>query len=314
MNDDLPVFISDGAHIRKKQRRYNKRAIVMISAVLCVIFALALFMFFDSGALKKLPKGSETVSGDGDAGDEGGDYSDIYSFDMSSVGEGETAVLPIDILSGIAPSGALPTSFEIPQGRVLIVSANSFEAYLSESAASVGDEFSPTGGEHTLGALGAHMAFELCRIGIDAEYIEVGSESRRGASAAERRAIEAYLAENDVSCIIDLRRGVLMGDGGEILRPITEHNGATIAQMRLIVSEKAGGTDSRYNSAMYLAETVSKASDNVIRAVIGEGVPNQDMHELFFTLEIGSAGNTFDEAEAAADLFISAIGEVTARG
>lgn len=310
MNGDLPVCTFDEAHIRKKRKRYDKKAVVLMLCALCLIGAAAVMILKYDILFSDKPKndGSDILHDQSGNASDVPDSGSIYSFDMSMVKDGETPVLPVDIVS--LHNSYIVAPLDISTSSVLIVATNSSEAYLSHSMSSLAEDALPFGGEYTVGTLGEHIANELCRLGINARYLEVGSSSRRGSSAAARAAVASYLDENDVTLIIDVRRGALIGDGGEILRPITSLGDDILAQMRLVVSQRIDDANERYARAACISNAVSKHCNDAIFIDTVSATLNQDLSSALLTIEIGSCGNTYDEALAAANVLCRAISSV----
>ena len=135
-----------------------------------------------------------------------------------------------------------------------------------------------------------------------------GSYGRSGA------AIEAWLAEYpDIALVIDMHRDAL-GSEGVVYKIMAEETGTVASQVMLLCGSDASGLEHpnwRENLALalYLQNAVNTVHPSLMRPV--ELVPqryNQHLSSGSLILEVGSSGNTLQEALAAVRLF----GEATA--
>ena len=135
-----------------------------------------------------------------------------------------------------------------------------------------------------------------------------GSYGRSGA------AIEAHLSEYpDIAVVIDMHRDAL-GSEGVVYKIMAEESGVVASQIMLLCGSDASGLehpDWRANLALalYLQNAVNQDYPSLMRPV--ELVPqryNQHLSTGSLILEVGSSGNTLQEALAAVRLF----GEATA--
>ena len=135
-----------------------------------------------------------------------------------------------------------------------------------------------------------------------------GSYGRSGA------AIEGYLAEHpDIAVVIDMHRDAL-GSDGVVYKIMAEESGVVASQVMLLCGSDASGLEhpnwrSNLSLALYLQSAVDKEHPTLMRPV--ELVPqryNQHLTGGSLILEVGSSGNTLQEALAAVRLF----GEATA--
>ncbi len=135
-----------------------------------------------------------------------------------------------------------------------------------------------------------------------------GSYGRSGA------AVESYLAEHpDIAVVIDMHRDAL-GSDGVVYKIMAEESGVVASQVMLLCGSDASGLEhpnwrSNLSLALYLQAAVDEKYPTLMRPV--ELVPqryNQHLTGGSLILEVGSSGNTLQEALAAVRLF----GEATA--
>ena len=130
-----------------------------------------------------------------------------------------------------------------------------------------------------------------------------GSYTRSG------EAVERYLDRYpDIAVVLDIHRDAL-GSGGVVYKTMAEEEGVVASQIMLLVgTDESGLSHPNWRSnlalALYLQERVSLAHPTLMRPV--SLVPqryNQHLTGGSLILEVGSSGNTLQEALAAIRLF-----------
>jgi stage II sporulation protein P len=138
--------------------------------------------------------------------------------------------------------------------------------------------------------------------------------SYTGSYGRSGEAVERYLAQYpDIAVVIDLHRDAL-GDHDVIYKTMAEEPGTVASQIMLLVGTDDSGLEhpnwrSNLALALYLQDAVSKAHPTLLRPV--DLVPqryNQHLTGGSLILEVGSSGNTLQEALAAVRLFADAAG------
>lgn len=249
----------------------------------------------------------------------------IYDFDYSLLPAGEHGIVPADLSALNAERlfdnpqnkeltddiAALP---KLTDGkvRVLIVNTHPYEAYTDEVKTSYGDDFSVVGGDNTVKELGRKLALALIDRGIGAEYLDTEITSGAGSYAkAKEKISEKLLSEPDILYIFDIHRAVISDSAENLLRPVTEKDGKLYAQMNFVV----GGGNENYIEEVKAVNTLTKQiSENfpslLMPAEISPSKLNQDVPQTVFTVEIGSCGNTYGEAQNTAEYLAEAFGNV----
>ena len=126
-------------------------------------------------------------------------------------------------------------------------------------------------------------------------------------------AVEALAEEPGIAAVIDLHRDAL-GSGDVTYKIMAEETGVVASQLMLLVGSDAGGLShpgwrDNLAFALYLQRAANAAYPTLMRPV--DLVPqryNQQLSPGMLILEVGSSGNTLQEALAAVRLF----GEATA--
>ena len=130
-----------------------------------------------------------------------------------------------------------------------------------------------------------------------------GSYDRSG------KAVERCLRENPgVAVVIDVHRDAL-GSDGVIFKTMAEEEGTVASQAMLLVGTDASGLEhpnwrSNLALALYLQEAVGRKHPTLMRPVtLVQQRYNQHLTAGSLILEVGSSGNTLQEALAAIRLF-----------
>lgn len=299
MNENLPITAAEEPHIRSKRSASRRRAafIAVLSIFLIAAAAVTLAVGKDT-FLSSFFGGEKTVK---EAEETPAAVRGIYDFDFSAVPDGCAAIVPVDLsgagekVSAVAPIKAA--------GQVVVIATHPYEAYAGKIMAYAGDGFSATGGEYTTAKVAGYLASELRRLGIDAVYIDVGAPSARASYALAAEKLGEYMKEAEISAVIDVRRGALVDEKGNILRPITSGGEDTVAQTGLVAATGGKRYGERRGNAAALAEKMNALCERSALVESREGVLNQDTDAAFFTAEIGAAGNSYAEAIRAATVF-----------
>ena len=262
---------------------------------------------------------------------------DLYAYDFSAVPAGATPIVPqniatknhpinqtdrvIDMQSVLEATCSIPA----PQGQisVLILHTHTGEGYNRDGALyldSSDEEFARSAdGSDGVVAVGAGIAKRLNEAGIGTIHCKTvfDGESNREAYARAAEAIEAFrLAYPSLVCVIDVHRDAATDAQGNIVRTLAVRDGQGIAQTRLICGMSAERT-SKTNLALAikLCERMNQAFPDSCASVICKAQTlNQDCAPFSLTLEIGSCGNTPDEAQAAAEIVAQALCELFETG
>lgn len=130
-----------------------------------------------------------------------------------------------------------------------------------------------------------------------------GSYTRSGA------AIEEYLDQYpDIAMVIDLHRDALGADG-VVYKTVAEEQGVCASQVMLLVGTDASGLEhsnwqTNLSLALYLQQKVSEEHPTLMRPVsLVQQRYNQHLTPGSMIIEVGSSGNTLQEALAAIRLF-----------
>lgn len=212
------------------------------------------------------------------------------------------------ILMG-GPQLTLPCS----EPQILIIHTHSSEAYTMSGL----DSYEPSDDKRTedtrynIVRIGDEMAkiFESAGLNVihDREIYDypsyTGSYSRSG------RAVEEWLAQYPgISVVFDVHRDAL-GENGVVYKTMAEEEGVCASQLMLLAGTDESGLEhpdwrKNLSLAVYLQQAVNSKHPTLMRPV--ELVPqryNQHLTPGSLILEVGSSGNTLQEALAGIRLF-----------
>ena len=311
MNENLPVGVEDEPRLRRKSRKKIKKAALVAFLSLSVMIGAMAFLLSKGLLPNPFSKSSDAPAATEETPPESTpqNKTDIYSYDKSTVPDGYAAIVPVDITAGANTAEELKPVFG--SGAVVVVAAHPFEAYLVKESPFIDDGYEPTGGEFTTARLARFLAEKLMSHGVNAIYLDVGTSSARGSYSAAAKIIGEYMSQNDVCCIIDVHRAALIGEGGEIMRPITQNeNGETVAQTSLVSARGGDKFDTRSKNSACLCSAMNALCPRSASAEFCDGVINQNIDAVFFTAEIGSYGNSFDEASRGAEIMALALADL----
>ncbi len=165
-------------------------------------------------------------------------------------------------------------------------------------------------------ALGAGLTRRLREAGVTVIHLRVPVAVGESAAETYARTEEAvrYYCElySDIGLVLDLRRSAELTEAGEILRTLGQYEGKETAQVRLSVNaDRPTEAVSRDIAvAVRLREALWAEEPTVSRPVwvkSGSGLVGDLDRAVFLTLELGSAGNRFSEAERLLDPLAAAI-------
>ena len=165
-------------------------------------------------------------------------------------------------------------------------------------------------------ALGAELAATLRAEGMTVIHLRLAVESGETASSVYERTEEAIRYYRrlypDIGLVIDLRRSAELTADGSILATQGNYGGRSCAQLRISVNSGREGGASDYDLAVATAlrRNLWDTEPTLCRPVRvkgGEGLIG-DLGDLrVLTLEMGSAGNTYEDACVLVDPLSDAI-------
>lgn len=237
---------------------------------------------------------------------------------LSIKNETELAVDAGQLLAA-GPSVRLPA--EGPQ--ILLIHTHASEAYTPAGLDryEANDSSRTADRQYNIVRVGDELAARLEEAGLtvlhDREIYDYPSYT--GSYTRSGEAVQRYLEEYpDIAVVIDIHRDAL-GSGGVVYKTMAEESGVCASQVMLLVGTDESGLEhpnwrSNLALALYLQDAVSREHPTLMRPVAL--VPqryNQHLTGGSLILEVGSSGNTLQEALAAIRLFADAAGPALQR-
>ena len=218
-------------------------------------------------------------------------------------------------LEGIVFDGTFAARAGEDAPQVLILHTHGSEAYTMPA----GQEYVSTGSFRTADAavsvirVGDELARVLSGYGLSVLHDRAlyDDPEYNGAYYRAEDAIEAYLEKYpSISFILDVHRDALEDKAGHQYKVITRED-PSCAQVSLVMGSSWEGWQENLKLAAAVQQHLTDQYPTLMRPVT---VRNSDYNEYFtpgsLLVEVGAAGNTLDEALAAARLFANGFAEV----
>lgn len=226
----------------------------------------------------------------------------------------------VDVTELLSRGCPITLTAELPQ--ILIIHTHSSEAY---SPAGL-DQYVASGTSRTL-----DPEYSVIRVGDELEKIFEGCglnvihdreiydyPSYTGSYTRSGEAVEAYLQQYPtIKIVIDLHRDAL-GTDDVIYKVVADETGSCASQIMLLVGTDDSGLEhpewqQNLRLALYLQNAVTSQYPTLMRPVqLVSARYNQHLCTGSMILEVGSSGNTLQEALAAIRLFGKAAGPALA--
>ena len=269
-------------------------------------------------------------------------FGGLYDYDYSQVPEGHTPIIPMDLslasygsgyinnVTGYEPNVLALLNKNLKNGGgyeqlsvsngplVLIVHTHGTEAYSADGAISTKDDTDPrtSDTQKNVVSVGKTIADILNQNGIPAAHCTIMHDSiqYKDSYARAEDTIRKYLEEYPtIKLVIDIHRDSIIKSSGEIVRPVTEHNGEAAAQVMCVVGSDWEGDsypnwEDNLSLALKLREQLNSQCENVCRPVfLKSHTYNQEIAPYSLLLEVGASGNSLQEAQRSAKLIGEAL-------
>ena len=204
---------------------------------------------------------------------------------------------------------------------VLIVHTHTSEAYTPTPDASyeATDPYRTADPEHNMLRVGAEVARVLEEQGIETVQDLAVNDAPEYIGAYERSfdRIEAQLAEHpSIQVVLDIHRDAVENAEGEALRTSADIGGEACAQLMLVVGTDQGGLthpnwQENLSFALKLQTLIERENPGICRHLsLRRERFNQHFTPCSLLVEVGSTGDTQEEALAAARRFASSLAEL----
>ena len=278
----------------------------------------------------------------------------LYAYKPPEAKDGKCPIIPVDLsakneyglsfsnettlkidLSNYLAAPAFAQSLDIIKDEnestdfapiVLIVHTHGTESYAPAGAVtySTGDNARSTDITKNVVAVGAVMAEYFNSVGIPTVHCKemLDKDSYRDAYAKEAETIKAYIKEYpSIKYVFDVHRDSVIGSNYEKYRPVTVIGGKTVAQFMCVVGSNFKGADhdgweNCFGLAVKLQARLWERSSSLVRRISLRGASYNQQYADYASLllEIGSCGNTLDEAKRCARIVAEELSHLIING
>lgn len=205
--------------------------------------------------------------------------------------------------------------------QILIVHTHGSEAYTmdGEDIYEESDASRTTNETYNVVRIGDEMqaVFEDLGLNVVHDRTLYDYPQYNGAYTRSCEGIQAWLKEYpSIKIVLDVHRDALIGEDGTVYKAVTEVNGEKTAQVMMIVgTDDLGQEHPRWQENLALAIRIQQNLDaqwpTAARPItLRSSRFNQQLTQGSLLVEVGSHGNTLQEAIRGAKLFARAAGEV----
>ena len=246
--------------------------------------------------------------------------------ELPSFTAGDTSLLRMRYASGCKYRPDLeallqgPLSWDLEQANptVLIIHSHGTEAYTPAS----GEEYKQFGSyrtrdkEHNMVAVGEALTKVLEAAGIRVIHDRTlhDDPSYNSAYTNARKALESWLAlYPDIQLVIDLHRDAATEIDGSQYATSAWVDGKEIAQLMLVMGTHSSSLphpnwEDNLSVALKMLVQLERLAPGITRSTtLATSRYNQDLHPAMVLVEVGSAGNSLEQAKAAAQILGEAI-------
>ncbi|MEE0968019.1 MAG: stage II sporulation protein P [Clostridia bacterium] len=237
----------------------------------------------------------------------------------------ETGYTP-NVKALLSKESVIPTFSEIKDNKeplVLIMHTHGTEAYSEDGK----DYYFDNGGElwrthdkeKNVVAIGKLMAEILNREGINTLHCEIMHDKESYQDSYNRAAetIREYLVKYPtIEYVFDVHRDAILKSDGTLVKAVSDIDGRPTAQVMTVVGSNYKGAnfsdwEDHLSLALKLKENLEKKGQDISRPVYLRGAAyNQQYTKGSLLLEIGTSGNTFEEARNAGELVALALADI----
>ena len=223
----------------------------------------------------------------------------------------------------LAAAAAAPVNIALPaEGpQILIVHTHGSEAYTPDGT----DIYEPS--DNNTRTLDEN--YNVVRVGDEMErvFTELGLTvvhdrtlydypKYNGAYDRSAEAVQRYLEQYpSIKIVLDVHRDALVGEDGTVYKAVTRIDGVDTAQVMLVLGSSEGGEHPNWMQNLSLACRIQE-SMNTLYPTLARPMTmrssryNQQLSNGSLLVEVGTHGNTLQEALAGARLFARAAGQV----
>ncbi|WP_191399293.1 stage II sporulation protein P [Flavonifractor sp. An306] len=227
--------------------------------------------------------------------------------------------LDVDLAAAAAATVPITLPEEGPQ--ILIIHTHGSEAYTPDGT----DVYTPS--DNNTRTLDTN--YNMVRVGTEMEkvFTEMGLgvvhdttlydyPQYNGAYDRSAQAVQAYLEQYPtIRIVLDVHRDALIGEDGTVYKAVTTVDGTSTAQVMLVLGSSEGGEHPNWMENLTLACKIQNGMNTLYPTLarpmtMRSSRYNQQLCSGSLLVEVGTHGNTLQEALAGARLFARAAGQV----
>lgn len=226
--------------------------------------------------------------------------------------------LPVDVQT--VASAQINVSLPDEGPQILIIHTHGSEAYTMDESDiyQESDSWRTADENYNVVRVGSEMAqvFESMGLRVVHDHTLHDYPQYDGAYSRSYNCVQQWLEQYpSIQVVLDVHRDALAGEDGTIVKPVTVVDGEKFAQVLMIVGTNDMGQDhpswtDNLALAVRIQQRLGTLEPTLARPVTLRSASfNQQLSPGFLLVEVGSHGNTLQEALAAARLFARAAGE-----
>ena len=227
----------------------------------------------------------------------------------------------LDVDLAAAASAAVPITIPKEGPQILIIHTHGSEAYTPDGT----DVYVPSDNNtrtldenYNMVRVGEEMAAVFREMGLEVLHDKTLYDYPKYAGAYDRsaKAVEQYLAEYPtIRVVLDVHRDALIGEDGTVYKAVTTVDGTDTAQVMLVLGSSEGGDHPNWTENLTLACKIQNGLNTLYPTLarpmtLRSSRYNQQLCPGSVLVEVGTHGNTLQEALSAARLFARAAGQV----
>ena len=227
--------------------------------------------------------------------------------------------LDVDLAAAAAAPVNITLSGDGPQ--ILIIHTHGSEAYTPDGT----DIYEPSDNNtrtldenYNMVRVGDEMERVFTELGLSVVHDTTLYDYPRYSGAYDRsaEAVKRYLEQYPtIKIVLDVHRDALVGEDGTVYKAVTRIDGVDTAQVMLVLGSSEGGEHPSWMENLALACRLQESMNNLYPTLarpmtMRSSRYNQQLSTGSVLVEVGTHGNTLQEALAAARLFARSAGQV----
>ena len=225
----------------------------------------------------------------------------------------------VDLAAAAQASVNITLPAEGPQ--ILIIHTHTTEAYTPDGT----DVYTPDGGvartleeEDNMLRVGDEMERVFTEMGLSVIHDRTVHDypQYNGAYTRSAQTVQKYLEQYpSIKIVLDVHRDALAGEDGTVYKAVTVIDGVDTAQVMLVIGHGQDGSNPHWMENLALACKI-QSSMNTLYPTLARPMTfrsssyNQELSIGSLLVEVGTHGNTLQEALSAARLFARSAGQV----